>query len=97
MVEMVGFCQVLWIVMLKYTKDRMLGVDIPGQHVPLHVRYGMTYLLIRDAGCESCSTVWGKGTEHDRIHKVQEGLESRGNLSTASGDPSYGKTIAKHD
>jgi hypothetical protein len=41
--------------------------------------------------------VVGKDTERDLIHKVQEGLESRGNLSTASGDPRSWKTIAKHD
>jgi hypothetical protein len=29
----------------------------------------------------------GKGAEHDLIQKVQEGFESRGNLSTISGDP----------
>jgi hypothetical protein len=39
----------------------------------------------------------GKDAEHDLIHKVQEGLESRGNLSTRNGDPSHGKTVAKHD
>jgi hypothetical protein len=38
-----------------------------------------------------------KDAERDLIHKMQEGLESRGNLSTASGDPRSGKTIAKHD
>jgi hypothetical protein len=39
----------------------------------------------------------GKDAEHDPIHKVQEGLESQGNLITASEDPRSGKTIAKHD
>jgi hypothetical protein len=39
----------------------------------------------------------GKDAGRVLIHKVQEGLESRGNLSTASGDLSHGKTIAKHD
>jgi hypothetical protein len=39
----------------------------------------------------------GKDAEHDLIHKVQEGLEIRGNLSTASGDPRSGKTVANHD
>jgi hypothetical protein len=29
--ETVGFRQVVWIVMLKSTKDRVLGVDTPGQ------------------------------------------------------------------
>jgi hypothetical protein len=61
MVETVGFCQVLWLVMLEYAKDRVLGVDTPGQQVPPYVRYEMACLLIRDAiGYESCSVVWGK-------------------------------------
>jgi hypothetical protein len=30
MVEMVAFCQVMWIVMLESAKDRVLGVDTPG-------------------------------------------------------------------
>jgi hypothetical protein len=48
-------------VMLEYAKDRVLGVDTPGQQVPPHVRYGMTCLLISDDICyESCSAVWGK-------------------------------------
>jgi hypothetical protein len=33
--------------LLESTKDRFLGVDPPGQHVPQRVRYGMTCLLIR--------------------------------------------------
>jgi hypothetical protein len=40
MVETIGFCQVMWHVMLKSAKDQILGVDISGQHVPPHVRYG---------------------------------------------------------
>jgi hypothetical protein len=39
----------------------------------------------------------GKGVERDLIHKVQVGLEIRGNLRTTSGDLRSGKTIAKHD
>jgi hypothetical protein len=31
MVEMVGFRQVMWIVMLESSNDRVLGVDTPGQ------------------------------------------------------------------
>jgi hypothetical protein len=59
MVETVGFCQVMWLVMLKSTKDRILGVDTPGQHVPPCVRYGTTCLLIRNTiGCVSCSVEW---------------------------------------
>jgi hypothetical protein len=60
MVEMVGFHQVMWFVMLKSTKDRILGVDLPGQHVPPCVRYEMTCLLIRNTtGCVLCSGEWG--------------------------------------
>jgi hypothetical protein len=59
MVETAGISQVLWIVMLESAKDQILGVDTPGQHVPPHVWYGMTYLLIRDAvGSVPCSDEW---------------------------------------
>jgi hypothetical protein len=34
----------------------------------------------------------GKDAIRDLIHKVQEVLESRGNLSTTSGDPRYMRT-----
>jgi hypothetical protein len=60
MVEMVGFRQVMWFVMLDSAKDRILGVDTPGQHVPPCVLYGMACLLIRNTiGCVSCSIEWG--------------------------------------
>ena len=60
LVETVGFRQVMWLVMLESAKDRVSGVDPPGQHVPPRVRYGMTCLLIRYAiGCVSCSVEWG--------------------------------------
>ncbi len=49
MVEMVEIRQVMWFVMLKSAKDRVLGVDTPGQQVPPRVRYGTACLLIRDA------------------------------------------------
>jgi hypothetical protein len=42
MVEMVGFHQVMWIAMLESAKDRILGVDTLGQHVPPRVRYRMS-------------------------------------------------------
>jgi hypothetical protein len=61
MVGTVGFRQMLWIVMLKSAKDRVLGVDTLGQQVSPHVWYGTGCLLIRDVvGYESCSVVWGK-------------------------------------
>jgi hypothetical protein len=48
MVETVGICQVMWFVMLKSAKDRVLGVDTLGQQVPPRARYGTACLLIRD-------------------------------------------------
>jgi hypothetical protein len=39
-VETVEFRQVMWLVMLESAKDRVSGVDLPGQHVPPRVRYG---------------------------------------------------------
>jgi hypothetical protein len=59
MVETVEIRQVMWFVMLEYAKDRVLGVDNPGQQVPPRVRYRMTCLLIRDVvGSVSCSDEW---------------------------------------
>jgi hypothetical protein len=49
MEEMVGFRHVMWLVMLESTKDQILGLDPPGQHVPPCVWYGMACLLIRYA------------------------------------------------
>jgi hypothetical protein len=61
MVEMVGFCQVMWFVMFEYAKDWILGVDTPGQYVPPpRVWYRTACLLIRYAiGCVSYSVEWG--------------------------------------
>jgi hypothetical protein len=45
--------------MLKSAKDRVIGVDTPGQQVPPRVQYGTTCLLIRDAmGSVPCSDEW---------------------------------------
>jgi hypothetical protein len=61
MVETVGFHQLMWLVMLESSKDSILGVDTPGQHVPPRVQYGMACLLIRNTiGCVSCSVEWGR-------------------------------------
>jgi hypothetical protein len=49
MVETVGIRQVMCFVMLKSDKDRVVGVDTPGQQVSPHVRYGTACLLIRNA------------------------------------------------
>jgi hypothetical protein len=48
MVETIRIRQVMWFVMLESAKDRVIGVDTPGQQVPPCVRYGTTCLLIRD-------------------------------------------------
>ena len=40
LVETVGFRQVMWLAMLESAKDRVSGVDPPGQHVLPCVRYG---------------------------------------------------------
>jgi hypothetical protein len=56
MMETVGVCQVMWFVMLKSTKDRVIRVDTLGQQVPSRVRYGTACLLIRDSmGSVPCS------------------------------------------
>jgi hypothetical protein len=49
-----------WHVVLESAKDRILGVDTLGQHVPPRVQYGTACLLIRYAiGYVSCSVEWG--------------------------------------
>jgi hypothetical protein len=45
--------------MLESAKDRVIGVDTPGQQVPPCVKYGTTCPLIRDVvGSVSCSDEW---------------------------------------
>jgi hypothetical protein len=62
MVETVGIRQVMWFVMLESAKDRVIGVDTPGQQVPPRVQYGTACLLIRDAvGSVPCSNEWKIG------------------------------------
>jgi hypothetical protein len=62
MVEMIGIHQVMWFVLLESTKDRVIGVDTPGQQVPPRVRYGMACLLIKDVvGSVPCSYDWEIG------------------------------------
>jgi hypothetical protein len=62
MVETVGVHSGVWFVMLESAKDRVIGVDTPGQQVPPHVWYGTACLLIRDAvGSVPCSDEWEIG------------------------------------
>jgi hypothetical protein len=56
---MVEIRQVRWYVMLESAKDRVIGVDTPGQQVTPCVRYGTACLLIRDVvGIVSSSDEW---------------------------------------
>jgi hypothetical protein len=48
MVETVGIRQLMWFVMLESAKDRVIGVDTPGQQVPPRIWYKTACLLIRD-------------------------------------------------
>jgi hypothetical protein len=107
MVEMVGIRQVMWFVMLKSAKDRVIGVDTPGQQVTPRVWSGMAYLLIRyDIGYVSCSVEWGWLLSLWSVfvtfcvnclnHMAQKGPLCVGNLSTASGAVCR-ETVAKHD
>jgi hypothetical protein len=65
MVEMVGICQVMWFVMLESAKDRVIGVDTPGQHVPPRVRYGTACLQVANWRSYLSRLTWckrGRGT-----------------------------------
>jgi hypothetical protein len=74
MVEMVGFSQVMWLVMLKSVKDRIIEVDTHGQRVPPHVRYGTTCLLIRNVvGSVPYSDEWEVTWSLAQAHMVQQG------------------------
>jgi hypothetical protein len=74
-----------WHVVLESAKDRILGVDTPGQHVPPRVWYGMACLLIMNAIVSvSHSVEWGWASFFVSYfvtyfviclnHTVQEGL-----------------------
>jgi hypothetical protein len=79
-------------VVLESAKDRILGVDTLGQHVPPRVRYRTTCLLIRNAiGSVSCSVEWGMTSYFvtyfvNRLnHMVQEGTFVRETLALQAG------------
>jgi hypothetical protein len=62
MVKTVGIRQVMWFVMLESAKDRVIGINTPGQQVPPCVQYGTTCLLIRDVvGSVPCLDEWEFG------------------------------------
>jgi hypothetical protein len=62
MVETVGVPQVMWFVLLKFAKDRVIGVDTPEQQVPPRVWYGTACLLIRNVvESVTCSDEWEFG------------------------------------
>jgi hypothetical protein len=52
----------LWLVILESAKDRVLGVDTPGQHVSPRVRYGTACLIISYVmGSVPCLDEWEIG------------------------------------
>jgi hypothetical protein len=60
--------------LLESAKDQFLGVDLPGQHVPPRVWYGMTCLLIRDVvGSVPYSDEWKVTWSFAQAQMVQEG------------------------
>jgi hypothetical protein len=63
----------MWFAILKSAKNRVLGVDTPGQQVSPRVWYGTTFLLIRDV-VESVSYLneWEIGVvTHPGSHSVR--------------------------
>jgi hypothetical protein len=66
----------MWFVMLESVKDRVIGVDTPGQQVPPRVRYGIACLLIRDdVGSVSCLDEWEFGiVTHLGSHSTREAV-----------------------
>jgi hypothetical protein len=96
-----------WHVVLESAKDRILGVETIGQHVPPRVQYGMACLLIMNAiGSVSCSVEWGLATLFVSYfvtyfvvclnHIVQEGPFAGESLALQVG-PFAREFIAKHD
>jgi hypothetical protein len=61
MVETVGIHQLMWLVKLEYAKDRITGVDIPVQHVPPRVQYGMVSY-----------TPWSNADKDEIFHDADE-------------------------
>jgi hypothetical protein len=98
---------VMWLVRLESAKDKILGVDTPGQQVPPRVQYGMACLLVSYVvGCVSCLVEWGWLLSLWPVfvtfcvnclnHMVQKGPICVGNLSSASKAVCQ-ETVAKHD
>jgi hypothetical protein len=84
-----------WYVVLKSAKDRMLGIDIPGEHVPPRVWYVAACLLIRNTiGCVSCSEEWEMAWWFAQAHMVQEGPVGK---TLALQAWPVGETVVKHD
>jgi hypothetical protein len=75
-----------WHVVLESAKDRILGVDTPGQHVPPRVWCGVACLLIRNTvGCVVCLTQRSGNWHCDSPSPHGARGACGGNLSTASG------------
>jgi hypothetical protein len=60
--ETVGIRKVMWFIKLESAKDRVIGVDTPGQQMSPHVHCETACLLIRDVvGSVPCSDEWEFG------------------------------------
>jgi hypothetical protein len=79
---------------LESAKDRIIGVDSSGQHVPPRVQYGMTFLLIRNT--IHCVLLGGVrvGMVYAQPTCCKEGPVGE-TLALQAG--AMGETIAKHD
>jgi hypothetical protein len=74
-VEMVGFHQEMWLVMLEPAKNQILGVDTPWQHVPPRARYETTCWLIRKALVSMSCRKRGTGMAiHTRLQGVRRAM-----------------------
>jgi hypothetical protein len=108
-VETVGIHQVMWLVMLEYTNDRILGVDTLGQKVSPCVWYGTACWLIRKAllnclvGC--AGLVW-RYLQGCKVQERPKGIvlyPIRETVANAKGAWGYcvisnkGKPMAKQD
>jgi hypothetical protein len=101
MVEMVGFCQKIWFIMLESAKDQILELNTPGEQVLPRVWYEMTCLLNRNTiGCVVLDKVgmtpYFVISVCDILYELPEPHGARGdicvgNFSTASRDRLLGK------
>jgi hypothetical protein len=81
-----------WHVVLESSKNLILGVDTPREHVAPRVQYGMACLLSRNIiGSVSCSVEWGMASYfmtyfvNRLFHMVEEGMFVREIIALQAG------------